>query len=68
MRCLLTLIAVAVFVPTGVNAQSAVRLTARVSEVVTLSAAESIGAVSNGNTVRIPVSKSLFFSNQKLRC
>lgn len=55
MRLLLTLIAVGVFVPAGVKAQSSVTLTATVSEVVTLSGPNSIGS---GNTVRITVSAS----------
>ena len=53
-RLLLTLIAVAVFVPAGVKAQNAVTLKATVSETVTLSVApNSIGAVSTGNTVQV---------------
>jgi hypothetical protein len=55
MRLLLTLIAVGVFVPAGVKAQSSVTLTATVSEIVTLSGPDSIGS---GNTVRITVSAS----------
>ena len=56
-RLLLTLIAVGVFVPAGVNAQNSVTLTARVSETVALSVApNSIGAVSEGNTVRVTLS------------
>ena len=55
MRCLLTLIAVAVFVPTGVKAQSSVALKATVSEVVTLS---TTGSMSDGNTVRITLPSS----------
>ena len=51
MRCLLTLVAVVLLVPAGVKAQSSVTLKATVSEVVTLSSPDSIGAVSNGNTV-----------------
>ena len=56
-RLLLTLSAVGVFVPAGVNAQNSVTLTARVSETVALSVApNSIGAVSDGNTVRLTLS------------
>lgn len=55
MRLLLTLIAVGVFVPAGVKAQSSVTLKATVSEVVTLSAPDSIDS---GNTVRITVPAS----------
>ena len=53
MRLLLTLIAIGVFVPAGVKAQSSVGLKATVSEIVTLSGPDSIG--SNGNTVRVTV-------------
>jgi len=53
MRLLLTLLAVGVFVPAGVKAQSSVTLKATVSETVTLSTSDLSGAVSNGNTVRI---------------
>lgn len=57
MRLLITLIAVGVFVPASVNAQSSVTLKVTVSEVVTLSVAPNSidnGVVSGGgNTVRI---------------
>ena len=54
MRCLLTLIAIGVFVPGAVKAQNSVTLKATVSEFVALSVApNSIGAVSNGNTVQV---------------
>lgn len=59
LRCrLLTLIAVGVFLPAGVKAQSSVTLTGRVSEIVTLSVAPNfneagVDVVSNGGTVRI---------------
>jgi len=56
MRLLLTLVAVVVFVPTSVNAQKSVTLTAKVSEVVTLSTPDSIG--NNGNTVRLTLPSS----------
>jgi len=57
MRLLLTFIALGVFVPVGVKAQNSVTLTARVSETVALSVApNSIGAVSDGNTVRVTLS------------
>jgi hypothetical protein len=57
MRLLLTLIAVAVFVPAGVKAQSSVNLKATVSETVALSvSSNSIGAVSIDNTVRVTLS------------
>jgi hypothetical protein len=60
-RHLLTLIAVVVFVPAGVKAQSSVTLTGRVSEVVTLSVAPNfiepgIDVVSSGGRVRITLS------------
>ena len=59
MRCLLTLIAVVLLVSAGVKAQSSVTLKATVSEVVTLSSPDSIGAVSNnGNTVRLTLPSS----------
>ena len=58
MRCLLTLIAVVLLVPAGVKAQSSVTLKATVSEVVTLSSPDAIGAVSNGNTVRLTLPSS----------
>ena len=58
MRCLLTLIAVVLLVPAGVKAQSSVTLKATVSEVVTLSSPDSIGAVSSGNTVRLTLPSS----------
>jgi len=58
MRCLLTLVAVVLLVPAGVKAQSSVTLKATVSEVVTLSSPDSIGAVSNGNTVRLTLPSS----------
>ncbi|HEU4835434.1 MAG TPA: hypothetical protein VFS90_13490 [Pyrinomonadaceae bacterium] len=59
LRCrLLTLIALGVFVPAGVKAQSSVTLTGRVSETVTLSVAPNLkepgmDVISNGGTVRI---------------
>lgn len=57
MRLLITLIAVGVFVPASVNAQSSVTLKVTVSEVVTLSVAPNSidnGVVSGGgNTARI---------------
>lgn len=55
LRCqLLTLVAVTVLVPAGVKAQTSVTLKATVSETVALSvAANSIDAVSSGNTVRV---------------
>lgn len=59
LRCrLLTLIAVGVFVPAVVQAQSSVTLTGRVSEVITLSVAPNsreagIDVVSSGGTLRI---------------
>ena len=54
---LLTLIALGVVVPAGVKAQNSVTLTARVSETVALSVApNSIGAMSEGNTVRMTLS------------
>lgn len=54
---LLTLIALGLAVPAGVKAQNSVTLTARVSETVALSVApNSIGAVSDGNTVRVTLS------------
>ena len=58
MRLMLTLIAVGVFVPAGVKAQSSVTLTAKISEIVTLSMPESTGALSNGNTVRVTLPAS----------
>ena len=60
LRCrLLTFIAVGIFVPAGVNAQNSVTLAARVSETVALSVApNSIGAVSDGNTVRVTLSQT----------
>jgi|SRR5215470_5138941 len=58
MRCLLTLIAVAAFVPAGVKAQNSVTLKATVSETVTLSTPESMGAVSNLVRVTLPGSDS----------
>jgi hypothetical protein len=58
MRCLLTLVAVVLFVPAGVKAQSSVTLKTTVSEVVTLSSPDSIGAESNGNTVRLTLPSS----------
>jgi hypothetical protein len=61
LRChLLTLIAVGIFVPAGVNAQSSVTLTATVSETVSLSVLpNSIDAEVmsiGGNTVRVTLS------------
>ena len=58
LKCqLLTLIALGVLVPASVKAQNSVTLTARVSEMVALSVApNSIGAVSDGNTVRVTLS------------
>ena len=57
MRFLLTLIAVGVLVPGAVKAQNSVTVKATVSETVALSVApNSIGAVSNGNTVRVTLS------------
>src|SRR3982750_814803 len=58
MRCLLTLVAVVLFVPAGVKAQSSVTLKATVSEVVTLSSPDSMGPASNGNTVRLTLPSS----------
>ena len=55
---LLTLIALGVFVPAGVKAQNSVTLTARVSEIVTLSTPESMGAVSNTVRITLPASNS----------
>ena len=55
---LLTLIALGVFVPAGVRAQNSVTLTARVSEIVTLSTPESMGAVSNTVRITLPASDS----------
>ena len=55
---LLTLIALGVFVPAGVKAQNSVTLTARVSEIVTLSTPESMGAVSNTVRITLPASDS----------
>src|ERR1044072_1587363 len=55
-RYLLTLVAVGVFVPAGVKAQSSVTLTGRVSETIALSVPpNSIDAdvISTGNTVRV---------------
>ena len=57
MRCLLTLIAVGVFVPAGVKAQNSVVLQATVSEIVTLSAPGNMNVVSRGgNAVEITLS------------
>ena len=61
-RHLLTLIAVGVFVPAGVKAQSSVTLTGRVSEIVTLSVPPNfiepgVDVVSTGETVRITLSR-----------
>ncbi|HKG58710.1 MAG TPA: hypothetical protein VKB05_02945 [Pyrinomonadaceae bacterium] len=60
LRCrVLTLIAIGIFVPAGVKAQSSVTLRATVSETVSISALpNSIGAdvVSIGNTVRVTLS------------
>jgi len=53
MRCLLTLIAVGVFVPAGVKAQSSVIMKATVSEIVVLSASP---ASAPGNTVSLVLS------------
>ena len=53
MRCLLTLIAVGVFVPAGVKAQSSVTMKATVSEIVVLSASP---ASAPGNTVSLVLS------------
>lgn len=51
---LLTLIALGMLVPAGVKAQNSVTLTAKVSETVNLSvAANSMGAISSGNTVQV---------------
>ena len=52
MRCLLTLIAVGVFVPAGVKAQSSVIMRAMVSEVVTISASPT-SAPSNTVSLRL---------------
>ena len=57
MRRLLTLIAVGVFVPAGVKAQSSVIMKATVSEIVTVSAPGNINVVSRaGNAVEITLS------------
>jgi|SRR6185369_1874141 hypothetical protein len=53
MRCLLTLIAVGVFVPAGVKAQSSVIMKATVSEIVVLSASP---ASAPSNTVSLVLS------------
>ena len=53
MRCLLTLIAVGVFVPAGVKAQSSVIMKATVSEVVTISVSPTSIP---GNTVSLTLS------------
>ena len=53
MRCLLTLIAVGVFVPAGVKAQSSVIMKATVSEIAVLSASP---ASAPGNTVSLVLS------------
>ena len=53
MRCLLTLIAVGVFVPAGVKAQSSVIMKATVSEIVILSASP---ASAPSNTVSLVLS------------
>lgn len=63
MRCLLTLIAVGVFVPAGVKAQTSVILKATVSETVTLSASPtsipsnivSLALSGDDQIIRVPV-------------
>ena len=55
---LLTLICFGVFVPASVKAQNSVTLTARVSELATLSTPESMGAVSNTVRITLPASDS----------